>query len=365
MGLAMKRINISELHEFSAKSLGLDATSLDLTSVEGIAGALRRAAGFYCPCTEQELIANVFQSVRDLVSSTQQLRHLIDATLQALLAYGDLVECRMPAVDTADGPNTLLYLTPPSFVARRDGSVFLLGIAPDDLSPLPAQYLARIEHDGHVRRMQPIPEENLRLCLGQFGLWELPLDQWLRTPSAEPAREYLFRFNQRLATAPSAGSIPDLRMLDPSKSVRFYPERWMQLRNQSGKFVGRRPQAYGADLWCYVEIDNGQIQRLLDLPQFEKRWRPCDEAWRLQSAIDASNSQPQHYRVRPGPTKQTSVLDLLSPVPLWAQRRWDLTGHPTPRSGSLFSYVLPASVMKEELHFLETMLWLINSREVG
>jgi hypothetical protein len=365
MGLAMRRINISELHELGVRSLGLDASSLDLTSVEGIAGALRRAAGFSCPCSEEELIAYVFQSIRDLVSNTEELRDLIDATLQALVGYGDLVECRMLAGDAANNSNTLLYLTPPSFVARRDGSVFLLGIAPDDLSPLPAQYLSRVERDGHVRRIQPLTEENLALCLVQFGFWELPLDQWLRTPLAEPARQYLTRFDERLGSSPPAGSIPGLRMLDPSKSVRFYPGRWTQLRNQTGKFVGRRPQAYGADLWCYAEIENGHIQKMLDFPQFEKRWRPCDEAWRLQSAIDACNSKPQHYRVRPGPTRETSVLDLFSPVPLWAQRRWDLTGHPTPRSGSLFSYVLPASALDEELRFLKSMLWLIDSREVG
>jgi hypothetical protein len=361
----MRHITLTELHELGTTALGLDPAGLDLITVEAIAGALRRAAGFACPCSHSELAEKVLESFRDLVADPQNLHNFVDATLEALLAYGDLTECRMPATEVLESSSTLLYLTPPSFVARRDGSVFLVGIAPDDLSPLPANYARRVEHAAHVRRISPLAEENLGLCLAQFGLFELRLDQWLRTPTPEPAKQYMLRFNERLASAPPAGYIPEFRMLDTDKPVRYYPGRWTQLRKQTGKFVGRRPQAYGAEVWCYVETHNGQLTRLLDFPQFEKRWRPCDEAWRLQAAIDACNASPQQYRVRSGPAQGKLVLDLFSPVPLWAQRRWDLTGHSTPPSGSLLSYVLPATALDEEIHFMKTMLWLIDSREAG
>jgi hypothetical protein len=356
----MKRITISELNELSVRRLGLDSTSLDLVTVEAVAGALRRAAGCLCPCIASDLTEQVVQSIEVVAQNAAVLRELVDETLQALIAYGDLVECRQAGEGLTNG-HDMLYLGPPSFVGRKDGSAFLVGISSDGLFPLPDDYVMRIDHDGHVRRLAPLPGEELRSSLSQFGLFEMSMAQWLRAPAATPAERYLSLFNQLLAAAPAAGSIPELRILDPTKPVHYYPGRWTGAGSRTGRFVARRPQAYGADLWCYIELENGHATKLLDLPQLEKRWRAPDEAWRLQAAIDACGANSQPYRVRPGPTKSTIVLDLFSPVPLWAQRRWDLTGRPVPRSGNLFSYVLPTAALEEEVAFLRSMLWLVDA----
>jgi hypothetical protein len=359
----MRRISSLEVHERAIRSLAMDSSSLDLTTIEGIAGSLRRAAGFLCPCAETELSDAAFQSLRDLSDNPKQLLELIHTTLANLVAYGDLIESEVPQTQGENSPGILLYLTPPSFVMRKDGSAFLLGIAPDDLFPLPEDYAKRIEVDGHVKRMLPMADENLRSSLSQFGLFELPMEQWVRTPFKEPAQNHVFRFNNLLSLAPSSGTLSGIRVLESSKSVRYYPGRWAEPRNQTGRFVARRPQAYGADLWCYFQLERGNTQRFIDLPAFDKRWRACDEAWRLQAAIDACNSTPQQFRIRPGPTKTTSVLDLFSPVPAWTQRRWDLIGRPVPRNGSLLSYVLPTSAVKEEIDFMKSFLWLADLRE--
>jgi hypothetical protein len=358
----MKRITIPELNALSIRKLGLDSASLDLSSVEALAGALRRAAGFLCPCVSSELLEQVVESIEGVAEDPTELRELADETLEALVAYGDLVECSILAAGQTKGVD-MLYLSPPSFVCRQDGSAFLVGISSEGLFPLPDDYVMRIEHDGHVRRIAPAPGEELRSLLSQFGLFEISMPQWLRIPAVASAEQYVLRFNELLSVAPAAGSIPDLRILDPSKPVRYYPGRWTDSGRRTGRFVARRPQAYGAELWCYVELENGNTGKLLDLPQIEKRWRASDEAWRLQAAIDAGNSKHQNYRLRPGPTKAEVVLDLFSPVPLWAQRRWDLTGRPVPRSGCLFSYVLPVKAVEEEISFLKSMLWLIDYRE--
>jgi hypothetical protein len=360
----MKRISAAELQEQSIAELGLDASCLDLTTTEGIAAALRRAAGFLCPCSEDELVSAVVQCLQDLVNDPQ-LRDQVSETLEALVAYGDLVESRVSTADTLPEKGLILYLTPPTFVSRKDGSVFLLGIAPDNASPLPTEYVARIDYDGHVRRITPSPEEALPSSLTQFGFLQLSMEQWLRTPPPMPARHCILSYDELLAQAPAAGSIPGLRILDPSKPVRYYRGRWVEPGKQIGRFLARRPQAYGAELWCYVELENGHPTRLLDLPQFEKRGRACDEAWRLQAAIDANKCTPPQYRIRQGPNTDTFLLDLFSPVPLWMQRRWDLTGHPVPRSGSLMSYVLPATALNEERTFMKDMLWLVDLREAG
>src|SRR2546425_7634746 len=94
LGVAMRRITTSELHELGVKSLGLDPSSLDLTSVECIAGALRRAAGFLCPCSDTRLAEEVMHPLLDLVTDARHVREVIDTTLEALIAYGDLLECR-------------------------------------------------------------------------------------------------------------------------------------------------------------------------------------------------------------------------------------------------------------------------------
>src|SRR5207253_4184531 len=45
----------------------------------------------------------------------------------------------------------------------------------------------------------------------------------------------------------------------------------------------------------------------------------------------------QQLRVRPGP-ERTRVLQLFSPLPLWARRRWDAIAEPVQSSGCLFAY---------------------------
>lgn len=151
--------------------------------------------------------------------------------------------------------------------------------------------------------------------------------------------------------------IPGLLLLDPDRSVRFYSGRWIEPRFQSGRFVARRSQAYGADLWCYVQLRDGYPERLIDLPTSGSRWRGCDEAWRLQMAIDAHRGDPQRFRIRPGP-QATRILELFSPIPMWARRRWDAVGELVLASGCLFAYRFAEGEGKEELRFANDMLWL-------
>lgn len=130
----MKRITIPELNALSIRKLGLDSASLDLSSVEAIAGALRRAAGFLCPCVSSELLEQVVESIEGVTEDPTELRELVDETLEALIAYGDLVECSVPPAGQTKGVD-MLYLSPPSFVCRQDGSAFLVGISSEGLFP--------------------------------------------------------------------------------------------------------------------------------------------------------------------------------------------------------------------------------------
>src|SRR5258708_37061559 len=95
LGVAMRQLTRSAGHEIQTKALGLDPLALDLTSVECIAGALRRAAGILCPCSPKMLGNSVAQALQHLAENPSGLRETIDSTLTAMVAYGDLVECQV------------------------------------------------------------------------------------------------------------------------------------------------------------------------------------------------------------------------------------------------------------------------------
>jgi hypothetical protein len=362
----MRRLTATEVHERKVAELGLDATALDLTSVEAIAAALRRAAGFLCPCSATTLVRAVSQPLEGLVPEMDTIRESIEETLEVITAHGDLLEHRDVAAEQNTQPTRLLYAAPPSFVPRESGAVLVLGIAADRLSALPDELERQIEYVSHVRRLPPTAAEDLAAELSQLGLVELSLEAWLRAPSAETAAQHLTRLGVLLDAAPASFEIPGLSLIDPTSSVRYYRGRWVQPQAQTGRFVGRRSQAYGADLWCYIEMDEGQPRRFLDLPLRGSRARGCDEAWRLQTAIDTERGAPQRFRVRQGsPGSKKRVIDFFSPVPVWARRRWDAVGEPVVSSSCLFSYSLPESETDEELRFLCERLWLAELTNGG
>lgn len=353
----MRLLSASEVHAQKVGELGLDPSSLDLTSIEAIAGALRRAASFLCPCTARTLVRGVIRPLRGLVDDLDAIKGLAEETLEAMIAHGDILEHRDIEGDPEHEATALLYTSPAGFVARESGLVILFGVTSDQLSALPHDLEVRIEYVNHLRRLSLAPGEDLRAYLVQLGLIEISYNRWLRTPPLEISAQHVARFDRLLDTAQPSRDVPGLSLLDPARSVSFYRGRWVEPHAQSGRFVARRSQAYGADLWCYVQIRDGSPERLIDLPVAGSRWRGCDEAWHLQMAIDAQRGEPQRFRIRPGPNG-TQVMEFFSPVPMWARRRWDALGEPVSASGCLFAYRLAEAELGEELRFAREALWL-------
>lgn len=353
----MRQLSAAEVHAQKVAELGLDPDALDLTSVEAIAGALRRAVSFLAPCTSQTLVRGVVRPMRGLVQDLEKFKGLVEETLEAMVAHGDILEHRDIECDNELRGATLLYAAPAGFVVRESGAVILLGVTSDQLSALPDDLEARIEYVNHLRRLSPGPGEDLGSDLLQLGLNEISAEAWLRTPQSETSKQHLARLDQMLNVALPSRDVPGLSLLEPARDVRYYRGRWVQLRSQSGRFVARRSQAYGADLWCYVEVRDGNPERLIDFPIAGSRWRGCDEAWQLQMAIDAQRTEPQRFRVRRGPVG-THMVDLFSPVPMWARRRWDAIGEPISVSGNLFGYRFSEAELAEEVRFARETLWL-------
>jgi len=355
----MRKLVPAEVHARKIAELGLDPEAVDLQSTEGIAAAIRRVAGYLCPCTAVTLIRAVVRPLRGLVSDEEATKTLVENTLDAMLAHGDLLEER--DVHEPTSTSLLLYAAPASFVVRNSGLVILLGVTTDHRSPLPDDLEHRIEYVGHVRRLAPMEGADLRRELRQLGLFELDYDRWLRSPPTERAANHLTALDHVLDATPPSRDIPGLILLDPASPVRYYKGRWVVPKAQSGRFVARRAQTYGADLWCYVELRDGHPERMIDLPVRGGRWHGYDEAWRLQMAIDAKLGRPQQFRVRAG--RGAAILELFSPVPSWARRRWDALGEPAGSSGCLFSYRIATAEIDEERRFARESLWLEETND--
>ena len=359
--MELRRLTSMEVHASRVAQLGLDPTALDLTSVEAIAAALRRVASFLCPCAPSTLIRGVVRPLRGLVGDIEAVKGLVEQTLDAMIAHGDFLEHHDIEEDAARGTTSLLYAAPASFVARESGTVILLGISSKLFHGLPDDLASRIDYINHLRRLNPGLGENLPADLNQLGLIDIDYDRWLQAPAEETPAQHLSRLDRLLDAAQPSRDVPGLTLLDPERPVGYYRGRWTEVRSQSSRFVARRSQAYGADLWCYIEMRDGNPERLIDFPLAGSRWRGCDEAWRLQMAIDEQRGDAQRFRVQSGP-EGTRVLQFFSPVPMWAQRRWDAVGEPVSSSGCLFAYRLAEAELAEEMRYLCETLWL---KELG
>ncbi len=355
----MRQLSDTEIHARSVQALGLDPNALDLTSIEALACSLRRAAGFLCPCSRRRLADIVVDALNGLVKDIGPAREVAEDTLEALIANGDLLEHAVAGTDTAEGAR-LIHIAPPAFVRRLSGAVLLLGVVPDEVSGLSNELGAQIEYVRHTRRVAAGAVDDLASYLLELGFIELPRDTWLKAPPPESAAQHLSRLGRILDAAPPSGEVPGLTLLDPKTSVRYYRGRWVAPTSQTGRFVARRKQLYGADLWCYVEMEDGMPKKFADLPLSGSRWRGCDEAWQLQAAIDVERGAPQKFRLRSG-SPGTTVIDFFSPVPAWAQRRWDAVGDPVLPSGCLLSYRFSEQEVAEEMGFIRDRLWMAEA----
>ena len=349
----MRRLAANEVHANKVAELGLDHTALDLTSIEAIAAALRRAAQFLCPCAATTLVRAVAEPLRGLIKDEEETRGIVQETLESLIALGDLLEHSDIESDDSSHSAVLLYAAPPSFISRNSGTTILLGIS----TPALHYFADRIEYGGHLRRLRPKLGEDLDAELEQLGFIEVPIDQWLRVPPQETPTQHLVHLDRLLDTAQPSGEVAGLSVLDWDRPVRFYRRRWTSAGSLSGRFVARRDQAYGGDLWCYVEMSDGSVERLVDLPLPNSQWRGCDEAWRLQMAIDASNGNAQVFSTHPG-SGNSYVMRFYSPLPMWARRRLDSIGHLVSSPGCLFAYGLAEAELAEEVDFAREVMWL-------
>jgi hypothetical protein len=279
---------------------------------------------------------------------------LVDV-VESLIATGDLLELRQASTHAG----RLLYLGPPAFVTKVSGEYLVFGIRPDD-RPLIDDERATLNFEAHLRVLRAEPEVAHEI-LSAAGLNEVRRDRWLRHPLRTDSSRFVAEYRTRLDAARSSGTVEGLELLDPERPVHFYRGRWRAVSPEdSGDFVARRPQAYGANAWCLVRIEGGHPLRLIDFPAQGAGAPARDEAWRLQAAIDAERGVPQLWRRRLiSGSDGACVLDLFGPVPSWAERHLGVLGTPRDRSqGALFSYRFEGAAIEPAEGVLTEMLWM-------
>jgi hypothetical protein len=289
-----------------------------------------------------------------LGTAAEALDDLVSDACESLLAFGELIEMRLEG-DSPEGP-FVIRPAPPHFVRRADGSYLILGVAGEELTPLAEGLAPRISNRAVLRQVRSTDAEDLKAYLQDLGVEELPEGVWLRMPKQESPADCLRGWLLKLRERPRSGHIEGLRVIDHSSRPDFYKGRWVEPRQHSGPHVGRRPQKYGPDLWCLVEVENGSATRFLDLASAGDRFRPSDIAWRIQMAFDARRGEPQSFEVRGG--DGNCSIAFFSPLPSWAERKLLAAGEKAPEPRCLFAYQVQPSEVAELKVFLEDRLWL-------
>ena len=346
----MRSVTREELLKTTGQSLGLAETS---TAENLIRPALRRAAFFLAPCSRADLIRFVSEPLGPLGVE----RDVIEAMLEELIAYGDILEMRKLDSDGWDAPSYVLRPAPPSFVRHSNSMIIVLGVSGALPSALTPDLESRLSHHGPIRVLATDQDRSLTAHLKLLGFAELSESAWLRAPAVEAVQDHVRHWVERLAAVQETpGGIANLEILGLPRTDNFYAGRWASpSAATTGTFIARRPQHFGGRLWSFVDFDHGVARRLIDLYEDEERQRPCDIAWRVQAAIDASRGQPQHVRIRQ--TEGAQTFDFSAPLPAFAERRLALTGSKLPGTECLFSFRLHDQHVATAQAFLETYMW--------
>jgi hypothetical protein len=328
-------------------------------SDELLAQLARRAVAFTAPCAPHELAKVVCQSFAGTTLHPVELAERVDRVVEELIVYGDILEMRpAEAGSWSEGKRFVLLPAPPSFVARGNGTVAILGVAGDQITPLTAEIESRVSYRGALRIIPKPYESDLLIHLVELGLLRLSERTWLRLPPFESAAAHIASWLTVLSREPACPPLEGLELLDTKRSPTFYKDRWCKPdRQHSGTYVARRPQRYGTSLWCLAELENGVLRRLKDLNVTGDRLRPVDIAWRIQAAFDASAQTPQRYRCA-NISSSMAILRFFSPVPSWCERHLSIVGQKTKADRCLFSYEMPISQLASETKFLREALWL-------
>ncbi len=309
---------------------------------------LRIAASRLCPSPKDLLVGATLTALRGILPPEECSASDVDGDVDGLIASGDLV---VGEAFVADQRRALIYQSPPMFVRRSGGAVFVVGGLPE--TPSPFQSLIRSR--GPIRELVPPPSDQ---DLTDEGFTAFPMDAWMASPSPRSDSGLVAELDDRLSIVGNAGQLLDLEIVSPAADPRFYRGRWAAPRRATGRFISRRKRRWGGRAWGYAELVNGEAVKFCTLPVLDGRFRGCDEAWWAMFALDAIKGSRQSLEIHA--LGETTRLALRLPLPMWAQRRLLAVGTMADARphGALFAYDLPSAEADEEIAFLADRLWM-------
>lgn len=356
MGLELTSLSRGDLLRAMAGRMGIEETGSheEGLSISLVAAVLRRIAASVCPCPRQtvaRIATEAFIGLGDAEATKGRVRDVLDR----LIVIGDLLELGGTSTLPSVAANEWLYCAPPTFVFLEK-LVLVLGVEAEDHGSLPISLRQLVHFRNELRVLQGENSEAVGKQLRDAGYLEISSLAWRRLPQDRPAEKFLDEVIRRLEESGGEGKLEGLKVLMSANGSRNYAARWGVPDGQSGRFVGRRPQAFGAPLWVFVELEHGRPVRFLDLPWRGGKFRGCDHGWRIQSALDALSGSPQSYRVSP---REGDIVryEFFSPLPLWAERHLRMHGERVEGSSALIAYELARHASKDIDGLLHSYMW--------
>lgn len=355
--MVIGEISKQELIQLMRQTLDLPSSNENALDDTLIAASIRRAAGFLCPCSRVSLINALTSSLTAIADDREKLFEQLENGIDKLFVVGDLLELSEVSIADDEAKGTWVFAAPPGFVSRANGNILLFGLTPDESSAVPS-LSQRIVYDGYKRIIKRQENEPLESTLQDLGLIQVSEKAWLQIPKLIGPDKLLHSFTQKFQSNAVVGEMPDFEIIDHRLPFNFYRKRWVTATDQTGIYVGRRPQVYGSPVWVLFDLSHGSVVNFIDLPLSVNgiRQRGCDSGWHCQLAIDSLQGNPQTFGLRV--VEHGAVFDFYSPIPLWADRRLSAIGNAVQASRSLFSYFVPEDEVEEEERFLREYLWM-------
>lgn len=353
----MKVIDGPEVARQAQAAYGIDATDQGGVHVlELIASSLRRAASYLAPARKGRIVRATLRALEGVIDEDHARYELMSTMLDTLVANGDLIELKTEGVRN-------IYLGPPQFVRLSDDIIILLGVRPHGAPFVGERHQSSIRHHGGLRFLRP--QADIDALDVVRGFHEQPREVWLAGPSKTTPASHVSRYTEQLSAARASGPIPDLRILDSAHPTTHYAGRWRPPQpSDNGMFVGRRHVEYGADAWSVVLLDQGECQKVIDLPLSRWAARGCDEAWLLQLAIDSVRGAPQVVR-RSLTGDGDWQVNLDGPLPAFAIRFLESVGELTlPGRGALISFLVSPRDAAAVAAFAKLNLWMATDEGI-
>lgn len=341
-----------------SEQLGLDPSDFSQKSTNYYASFMRRVCAMHCPMPR----GTVIRLAKDLLSGFEEdveiTQSNIEAAVDGLFEAGDLLELSRFTSSDENFSGDWIFLAPPSYMRRESGKVFIFGIAPDDATFLPLSLQSLLKSEGPYRYLFECDKDVVEI-LSTTGLRQISESQWQPSPKKQTAKQHYETHKKKLLAAPPAGTIDGIKIFVP-KSVNNanYKDRLKPTNGETGFFIGRRPANFGAEHWCFFQLNQGAAERYIDLPLSSDKVRGCDAAWHLQLAAEFLNGNPENYI--------TSEIDgkihvtFSFPLPLWAIRRFRAIDNYA--NVSPFYRTFPLKEWSVEKRFIEEQLWFVTDK---